>query len=38
MIQELEQYAKDQTKTMYLTENAGFGKIYNEASLIYELD
>lgn len=38
MIQELETYAKDQTKTMYLTENAGFGKIYNEASIIYELD
>lgn len=38
MIQELANYANDQTKVMYLTENAGFGKIYNSASIVFELD
>ena len=38
MIQELATYANDQSKVMYLTENAGFGKIYDGASIVYELD
>lgn len=38
MIQELERYANNQTQTIYITENAGFGKIYEEASAILEVD
>lgn len=37
-IQELERRASDQTEVIYMTENAGFGKIYNEASSILEVD
>lgn len=37
-IQELERRASDQTEIIYMTENAGFGKIYNEASSILEVD
>ena len=38
MIQELERFASNQTQKIYITENAGFGKIYNEASAILEVD
>lgn len=37
-IQELERRANDQTEVIYMTENAGFGKIYNEASSILVVD
>ena len=37
-IQENEKYASNQTNVIYMTENAGFGKIYNEASAILEVD
>lgn len=38
MIQEAEKYAVNQTQALYLTENAGFAKIYNDAMFVYELD
>lgn len=38
MIQESERFAHDQTQALYMTENAGFGKIYDEASAILEVD
>lgn len=38
MINEMATYANDQTKAMYITENAGFGKMYNEASAVLEVD
>lgn len=37
-IQELERRASDQTEVIYMTENAGFGKIFNEASSILVVD
>lgn len=37
-IQENEKYANDQTQKMFITENAGFAKIYDEASAILEVD
>lgn len=37
-IQENERYAADQTQKMFITENAGFGKIYEEASAILLVD
>ena len=37
-IQELERRANDQTEVIYITENTGFSKIYNEASSILEVD
>ena len=38
MIQESQRFANDQTQAMYMTENAGFGKIYDEASAILVVD
>lgn len=38
MIQESQRFANDQTQAMYITENAGFGKIYDEASAVLEID
>lgn len=38
MIQESQRFANDQTQAMYITENAGFGKIYDEASAVLEVD
>lgn len=37
-IQELEKRANDQTEVIYITENAGFSKIFNEGSSILEID
>lgn len=38
MIQESEKFAHDQTQAMYMTENAGFGKMYDEASAVLVVD
>ncbi len=38
MIQESQRFANDQTQAIYITENAGFGKIYDEASAVLEVD
>ena len=35
---ESQRFANDQTQAMYITENAGFGKIYDEASAVLEID
>lgn len=37
-IRENEKYSDDQTQKVFITENAGFGKIYDEASAILEVD
>lgn len=38
MIQESQRFANDQTQALYMTENAGFGKIYDEASAVLVVD
>lgn len=38
MIQESQRFANDQTQALYMTENAGFGKIYDEASAVLVID
>lgn len=38
MIQEGKRFAENQQEAIYITENAGFGKIYDEASAILEVD